>query len=176
MQNNKKNKTSLRSFNMKQAMSIIDSENSSVTSLAGNSLNNTSNLTMSFPSCPAENLQCGGSAYIRMNSATMQIYVYVDKQSLDDSVNKNNITQFQFSFSNSTFGITYNEKESKQTYFVVDNVTGGYEVFDVTENNGILNGILDLVQKGLIIPQITYTAKPDDSLYFVIYSPNVILK
>jgi hypothetical protein len=177
MQNNKKNKTSLRSFNMKQVMSQIDYENSSVISIADNSIanNNTSNLTLSFPSCPAGNLQCGGPAYIRMNSATMQIYVYVNKQFLDDSVNKNNITQFEFSFSNSTFGITYNEKESKTTYYEIDNVTGGYEAFDVTENANILFFTLELVLNEIIIPQITYKEKYDDNLYFFISSPNVIL-
>ncbi len=175
MQNNKKNKTSLRSFNMKQATSQIFTENSVVTSLAGNSLNNTSNLTMSFPSCPTENL-CVGLAYIPNYSdlSTMQIYVNKRSLTLDDSVNINNITQLDFScFSNITFGITYNEKESEETYYNTDIGTFGWEVFDVTENADILNNTLKSVQKGLIIPQIEYITRLNN---FNIYSPNVILK
>lgn len=173
MQNNKKNKTSLRSFNMKQATSQIFTENSVVTSLAGNSLNNTSNLTMSFPSCPTENLLCGGPAYIPNYSdlSTMQIYVNKRSLTLDDSVNINNITQLEFScFSNITFGITYNKQKSEETYYNIDNVTFGWEVFDITENADILNNTLKSVQKGLIISQIKYDKD------FGINSPNVILK
>jgi len=174
MQNNKKNKTSLRSFKMKQATSQILPVNSVVTSLADNSLNNTSNSIISFPSCPTcptEENVCVGLAYIPSDLSTMQIYVSKRSLALDDSVNINNITQLEFScFNNITFGITYNKQKSEETYYNIDNVTFGWEVFDITENADILNDTLKLVQKGLIISQIKY----DND--FGIYSPNVILK
>ena len=140
-----------------------------VTSLADNSLNNTSNSTISFPICPTENL-CGGPAYIPNYSdlSTMQIYVSLD---LDDGV-LNNIIELEFSFSDITFGITYNKQKSEETDFNIDNVTFGWEVFDIIDNADILNDTLELVKKKeLIIPQIKY-----ENNNFYIYSPNVILK
>lgn len=178
MQNNKKNKTSLRSFNMKQATSQIFHTNSVVTSLAGNSLNKTFNLTMSFPSCPTENLLCGGPAYIPKNSATMQMQIYVDKTSLNDVIKnittlesldviKNKITKLKFSFDKkNTFDIRYNKSDSQGN----DNA---WDVFDIIKNDGILNKTLELVQSGKInIPQIISS----DNNAFLILSPNVILK
>lgn len=159
------NKTSLRSFKMKNANELISNNHSVTTSIGDVPI-----ITMSFPSCPAENLECGGPAFIPNFSgdlSTMQIYVGQRSLSLDDSVNINNITQFEFCCSNITFDITYNKKESDDQW----------EIFDVTENanaNKLRNTLIS-VQKGLIIPQsqIKYVERLNG---FIIYSPNVILK
>ena len=147
---------------MKNANELISNNHSVTTSIA---IGDVPIITMSFRCCPAENLECGGPAYIPNDLSTIQIYV--DQRVFSDSVNINNITQVEFSCFNFTFDITYNKQENYQ-----------WEIFDVTENanaNKLRNTLISLLQKSSIIPlpQIKYDERLNT---FIIYSPNVILK
>jgi type VI protein secretion system component Hcp len=153
------NKTSLRSFKMKNANEVISNNHSVTTSIGDVPI-----ITMSFPSCSAET-DCVGSVYISItNSDDPFLYVYVSKPlPLDDSVNINNITRLKFFFSKITFGITYNKQES-DIY---------WEAFKVTQYADKLNDTLISVKNGsLIIPQIKYDKQYGNEYRFFIYSLN----
>jgi hypothetical protein len=163
------NKTSLRSFKMKNANKPISQGLCYTTSL-----NVPNIITMVFYNGGCTSSACiDVSPYIPVYPYipdevidTQKIKIYVDESYFPGFDKFETITNFFFSKTKNTFGVTYNKQDSE--------TTPGKKIFDVIvdDNAKLLNDKLKSIKGGTNDPQITYNESKQ--LFYILTSSSVI--